>query len=271
MTARDQSPFISADELAVELAGSSPPVLLDVRFDPGKPGARQRYLDGHVPGAIYVDLPTELADGAAVGRGSNPLPDSLRLEADLRRWGLSNDSHVVVYDDTSGAPAARAWWTLTWAGLSHVRVLDGGLAAWRRRQGALASRDEWPPAAGYAAVRSGRKASVDADGVLAFVVRGALVDTRPAAAYGTGHIPGAKSVPIGQLVDADGRLLPAVTLRERLADGGVDLGAPIAAYCGGGVASAFFALALSRLGVGVTLYPGSWSDWITDPHRPIEA
>jgi thiosulfate/3-mercaptopyruvate sulfurtransferase len=276
MTNFDSSNLVSPAELAADYDSDTFLVVLDVRFDPGKPGARDRYSEGHLPGAVYVDLPTELADANLKDHGSYPLPDPRALGEHARRWGISADSKVVVYDDTSGAGAARAWWVLKWAGLRNVRILDGGLAAWKRDSRPLAFDEQADVPAGAFVPSEGSLPSLFAGEVLPFSDSGILVDVRPANSFSgdgtkTGHIPGALNLPIRQLVDDSGSLLSPERLRALLAEHRIDLAQPIAAYCGGGVASAFFVLALTTLNTQAAIYPGSWSEWIRNPQRPIAA
>ncbi|MET0434243.1 MAG: rhodanese-like domain-containing protein, partial [Cellulomonas sp.] len=124
--------LVSAADLARELDGPTPPRLLDVRWALGGPPGVEAYRAGHLPGAVFVDLEHELAAPPSAGSGRHPLPAAGALEAAARRWGVRQDSVVVAYDDLGGMSAARVWWLLRDAGLGDVRVLDGGLAAWRR-------------------------------------------------------------------------------------------------------------------------------------------
>ncbi|HEY0000708.1 MAG TPA: 2-dehydropantoate 2-reductase N-terminal domain-containing protein, partial [Actinoplanes sp.] len=123
--------LIDVAELYGRVAEPAPPVLLDVRWALGDPDGEKHYRDGHIPGAVYADLDTELAGPATPGAGRHPLPPIDHLQAAARRWGITRDSGVVVYDNSGGLAAARAWWLLRWAGVPDVRILDGGLAAWR--------------------------------------------------------------------------------------------------------------------------------------------
>ena len=118
------------DELKAALGSLVPPVLLDVRWALGDPDGHRHYLDAHIPGAVYVDLPTELAAPGTPELGRHPLPSVNTLQAAARRWGISSRVPVVVYDDAGNLAAARAWWLLRWAGLKDVTMLDGGLGAW---------------------------------------------------------------------------------------------------------------------------------------------
>jgi thiosulfate/3-mercaptopyruvate sulfurtransferase len=267
MTIEHDRHFISVGDLAAALQSGQPLRILDIRFDPGKGSAKSRYLDGHIPGAIYVDLPTELAGPKKATGGNLPLPSKDVFEQAAQRWGLADDSDVVVYDDSNGAPAARAAWLLRWVGLGRVRLLDGGFSNWRRAQLPVSTKDEVASVGTFKAA-TGNVTPLSADDIASH--GGQLIDARPEKAFAEGHIPGAINLPSSLLVDDDGLLLSAAELARRLQSRGIALDTPIAAYCGGGVASSFTVAALATLGQQISLYPGSWSDWISDASRPIE-
>ena len=267
-------PLVTAAELAAELADDAL-VLLDVRWRLGGPPAYPDYLTGHLPGAVFVDLDADLAGPPGVG-GRHPLPDAEHLQRSLRGWGVRQGSPIVVYDDGTSS-AARAWWVLRWAGCADVRLLDGGYRAWQAAQ--LPLTDRVPqPASGDVVVRRGTVPVLDAGGAAAIVGTGVLLDARigpryrgesePVDAVG-GHIPGAVNAPVGATIDGDGRYRPADQLRRHFAAVGVDGSRPVGAYCGSGVTAAAQVLALALIGIEAALYPGSWSDWITDDRRPV--
>jgi thiosulfate/3-mercaptopyruvate sulfurtransferase len=223
--------------------------LLDVRWALGDPDGPQHYLDGHIPGAVFVDLETELAAPPSPARGRHPLPDLAQLEKCARSWGLRQGDPVVVYDATGGMAAARAWWLLRWAGVADVRILDGGLPAWVDAGGA--GRDG---AARWKGVLLDARASER--------FRGDVEPIDPRA----GHIPGALSAPTADNLDAEGRFRAVPELRDRFAGFGPG---PVAVYCGSGVTAAHQVAALAVVGVEAALYPGSWSQWSNDPKRPV--
>jgi thiosulfate/3-mercaptopyruvate sulfurtransferase len=265
---------VDVETLKLELDGAQPPALLDVRWTLGDDAGEKDYLDGHLPGAVYVDLDTELAAPASVGGGRHPLPDVADLQEAARRWGLRAGQAVVVYDDNGGLGASRAWWVLRWAGVSDVRILDGGLGAWRSSGGALVSGAE-RLRPGDVELSAGHLPVLDDDAAATLPAHGVLIDARAAERYRgevepidtrAGHVPGAISLPTSANLDEDGRFLPIVELRERLAAavGATDVGV----YCGSGVSAAHEIAALRLVGVDAALYPGSWSAWSADPSRP---
>ncbi|MFG2881595.1 sulfurtransferase [Streptomyces sp. NPDC048297] len=273
--------IITASELAHDLTGERPPVLLDVRWQltaakaAGAPAfdGRAEYAAGHIPGAVFVDLDGELAS-APGARGRHPLPDLAGFGAAMRRAGVSADRPVVVYDGGQGWAAARAWWLLRWTGHPDVRVLDGGLTAW---EGALSTQAP-APAEGDFEPAPGATELLDADGAAALARSGVLLDARAGERYRGevepidrvgGHIPGAVSAPTTENVGPDGRFLPAADLRDRFKALGVSGEAPVGVYCGSGVSAAHEALALAVAGIPAALYVGSWSEWSADPSRPV--
>ncbi|MFJ8077522.1 sulfurtransferase [Streptomyces sp. NPDC096176] len=268
------TPIISAADLANELAGPTPPVLLDVRYQLGGPHGRPDYEAGHLPGAVFVDLEAELAGPPGAG-GRHPLPDVAAFGAVMRAAGVSPDTPVVAYDGDKGWGAARVWWMLRWAGHGDVRVLDGGLAAWT---GPLETTVP-APAAGTFEPKPGALPLLDADDAAAMAREGLLLDARAGERYRgevepidpvAGHIPGAVSAPTMDNVDADGRFLPAEHLAARFRGLGAGSGTgTVGVYCGSGVSAAQQAVALELAGFEPALYAGSWSEWSHHPNRPV--
>ena len=278
------SPFVTVDLLREELASDRPPVVLDVRWSLTGPPGNTVVAAGHVPGAVYVDLDLDLADPPGE-RGRHPLPDPARFAAAMRRAGVTLDRPVVVMDGGDGSVAARAWWLLRHHGHDVVRLLDGGWAAWVAAGAEVATGGADAPYADSDPVSDhpfladvARLPVLDADSAAALARSGVLLDARAPARYAgdvepvdavAGHIPGALNAPTSMALDPSGRFLGPDELRRRYADLAVAPGAAVGVYCGSGVTATHTVLALHCVGVEAALYPGSWSEWITDPSRPI--
>lgn len=269
--------LVDATTLAALLADEEPPVVLDVRWVLGRTDGHEQYLSGHVPGAVYVDLDTELAAPPSPQEGRHPMPALADLEAAARRWGVREGRAVVAYDGIGGMSAARAWWLLRWAGVRDVRLLDGGLPAWQSAGFSLEA-GEVTAEPGDVVLAAGAMPTLDADGAARLVGAGTLLDARAGERYAgevepvdpkAGHIPGALSAPTTANLDADGRFLPGEALRDRFRALRAEAGAPVAVYCGSGVTAAHEVAALASIGVEASLYPGSWSQWSNDETRPV--
>ena len=266
-------PLISPAALAEVLGAVT---LLDVRYQMGGPTGPDEYVGRHIPTALYVDMDSALA--AEPGpRGRHPLPDPEVFGAAMRRVGVFPDKPVVVYDDWQGRAAARCWWLLRHHGHADVRVLDGGLSAWIAAGGPVEDGMRLPftgtfePGPGVLPV-------VEADGVGGFTERGVLVDARAPERFRgdvepvdpvAGHIPGAVNVPTGTNLRGDGTFRSGPELAALYAAAGVEPEAEVGVYCGSGVTATHDVLALAVAGIEAALYPGSWSEWITDPERPV--
>jgi thiosulfate/3-mercaptopyruvate sulfurtransferase len=280
-------PLIGVPDLAAELRSDSPPALLDVRWRLGGPPGIDSYLAGHLPGAVYVDLDTQLAGPPGAG-GRHPLPETGVFAAAMRAAGVRAGQPVVVYDDADGTIAARAWWMLRYYGHGLVQVLNGGFRAWAGA-GLPVSADIVRAEPGDFTALAGQMPALDAAGAAALAQSGTLLDARAPARYRgeiepvdpvAGHIPGALSAPTAENVTATGKFRPADELRARFAALGVRFDEPAAAadgaepaavgaYCGSGVTAAHEVLALELAGAPAALYIGSWSDWIADESRPV--
>ncbi|WP_329108511.1 sulfurtransferase [Micromonospora sp. NBC_01699] len=272
--------LVDVATLAGELADPEPaaPTVLDVRWRLAGPPAREDYAAGHLPGAVFVDLDAELC-GAPGPEGRHPLPDPAALQRVLRAAGVRTGHPVVVYDGGDGLPAARAWWTLRWAGHESVRVLDGGFAAWVSAGQPVTAEVPTPPPGDVTVVPGGLPV-LDADAAAELAAgAGVLFDVRAAPRYRgetepvdpvAGHVPGAVNLPTTEHIAPDGRLRAAATLRSRFAQAGVEPGVRVGAYCGSGVTAAHTVFALHLAGhPDAALYVGSWSQWVTDPDRPV--
>jgi len=275
--------LISAQALANHISDPTW-VVVDCRHDLMNLAAgREGYAIGHLPMAVFADIETVLsgakhgADG--VFRGRHPLPEKEALAAALRGFGIGDDSQVVAYDAHGGMFAARLWWLLRWLGHEAVAVLDGGMAAWQaagqplttevaaRAPGSLGVRAPFVPTVTVAEVMDnldhGRRIVIDARATDRFRGENETID--PVG----GHIPGAKNRFFKDNLQADGRFKDAGQLR---AEFGALVDDPSRAImqCGSGVTACHNLLALEVAGMpGAALYPGSWSEWVGDPQRPV--
>jgi len=271
--------LIDAESLHRLLEGDPALVVLDVRWALGDPEGRAHHAAAHIPGAVYVDLETELSGPPGAGRGRHPLPDLSALQAAARSWGICAGSRVVAYDDVGCLSAARAWWLLRWAGLASVQLLDGGLGAWRRagyetESGAGAQL----AAPGDVTLAPGALPVLDAGQTAALARVGLLLDARaperfrgdfePVDPRG-GHVPGAVSAPTAANLRPDGTFADAAELARRFAALGAERAAAIGVYCGSGITATHEIAALAIAGFDAALYPGSWSEWVSDPARPV--
>ncbi|MDR6167222.1 thiosulfate/3-mercaptopyruvate sulfurtransferase [Microbacterium paludicola] len=251
--------------------------VLDVRWWLDRPDGRPAFRAGHIPGARYADLDTQLAEHGEPPQGRHPLPSPETLQAAVRDWGIDGGDTVVVYDDVANLASGRAWWVLRDAGIADVRVLDGALAAWTDAGFDLEEGDAPAVRPGTAVVSPGTLPMLGIDDVLAFARTGLLLDARAGERFRgevepmdprAGHIPGAVSAPTTQNNDDAGRFRSPDELRERFAALGAEPGATVGVYCGSGVSAAHEAIALSLAGYRPVLYPGSWSQWSQHPDRP---
>jgi thiosulfate/3-mercaptopyruvate sulfurtransferase len=246
-------------------------VVADVRHYLDGRSGRAAYDGGHLPGAVFVDMDTVLASPPSAAEGRHPLPEPDTFAQGLSQVGIGDDDIVVAYDDAGGVMAARLVWMLRVLG-HDAALLDGGLLAY---DGPLETGTQARPVARFTARPwpTDRLATIDDAADTANVV----IDARQRERFRgeeealdprAGHIPGARSVPARENVDASGRFLPVEQLRAKLADAGVVEGAPVVSYCGSGVTACHNLLAIEHAGLGEgRLYPGSWSQWSHTP-RP---
>ena len=276
--------LISAQELSRHIDDPAW-VIVDCRHDlVNLAFGREAYAAGHLPHALLADMETELsgakrgADGAF--RGRHPLPEKEALAAVLRRWGVNPATQVVAYDAHGGMYAARLWWLLRWIGHEAAAVLDGGLPAWQALGHPLSSDPPEPRSAGTLTVRAPFVPTVTVAEVLENIdnEQRTVVDARAADRFRGenetidsvgGHIPGAKNRFFKDNLDNDGRFKAPAQLRAEFA-GVIDDPKKAIMQCGSGVTACHNLLALEVAGMpGAALYPGSWSEWSSDPARPV--
>ena len=267
------APFVDSDWLREHRDAV---VLADVRWYLDGPSGRRAYEDGHIPGAVFVDLDTVLSEPHDDdARGRHPMPTAERFADGLAQLGIGDDDTVIAYDDSGGITASRLVWLLRITG-HEAALLDGGLQSWaaadlhpgypRARPVASFTAVAWPPE---------RFAEIDEVASTTDV----LIDARDSGRFGggpdpvdprSGHIPGAKSVPTRDHLDADFRVRSPEQLRAAFAQAGIEPGTAVVSYCGSGVSACHNLLAMERAGLGPgRLYPGSWSEWSRDEARPI--
>jgi thiosulfate/3-mercaptopyruvate sulfurtransferase len=268
--------LITADQLR---ALDPRPVLLDCSFDLVDSGAGERgFAVAHIPGAVYAHLDRDLAGAKTGHNGRHPLPERDAFARRAGAWGITPGVQVVTYDAQGSPYAARAWWLLRWLGHGDVAVLDGGLAAWQAAGGELTSDCAPGAEAAPYPVHGPAMPTIDADTLQGEPGRWHVIDARAAERFRgevepldrvAGHIPGAINRVFKNNLQADGRFRPAAQLRAEFDA----LGLPtdtVVHQCGSGVTACHNLLAMAHAGLeGSRLYPGSWSEWSSDPERPV--
>ena len=275
------SDVVSPAELSERL-GTPELRVVDCRASLQDPLAgRAAYEQGHVPGAVFADLLDDLSGPIVAGRtGRHPLPEIEAFVDRLRSWGIARSSQVVAYDDAGGAFAARLWWMLRWLGHDGVAVLDGGYAAWLAEQRPVTTEIPSPARGEFSAAPRAAWLVTSTELAAAQSIARKLFDARAPERFRgevepidpvAGHIPGAVNLPFAANL-RDGRFLAPAELRERFARALGDTAPQDAiVYCGSGVTACHDLLAFARAGLPIPrLYAGSWSEWITDPARPVE-
>jgi len=274
--------LLSTDELDELLSQASSLQVIDCQADLMKPVAGEAaWREGHIPGAVHLDLERDLSGPVNGWRGRHPLPDPNRLLHTLEQKGISSDHPIVVYDNSGGAFAARAWWLLRWLGHAEVALLDGGLSAWQAAGGVLSDDRESPEPAVFRA-RPGAMPLVETKAVEQGLGDGEmrLIDARSVERFlgeeepidsVAGHIPGAVNLPFAENLDSEGFWRSPKDLKGRF--GSVlppFTPAETAHMCGSGVTAChnLFAMELAGLS-GSALYAGSWSEWIREVARPV--
>lgn len=271
--------LVTAEWLAAHL-GDPAVRLADVRWYLTEPArGRAEYLEAHIPGAAFLDIDTDLAAPRGQGPGRHPLPTPAHFAAAAARAGIGPGTHVVAYDAGGGATAARLWWLLRYFGHPQVSLLDGGWQAWQ----ALG----YPTEPGTPTIAPGTFVATPNPALVADAAltdrlrrdpRALVLDARAAERYEgrvepidpqAGHIPGARSAPYAGNLRPDGRMLGADELQARYDALGAGTAEQVLCYCGSGVTAAHTVFALHLIGRDALLYEGSWSDWSSDPARPV--
>lgn len=254
-----QEVLITAAELKIRLASF---ILIDV-------GAEESGRNEGISGAVPVRAAAFAGSGGGV-QGNRPLPDIAQLQDHVRNWGIDDDSEIVLYDDKGNLQAARGWWTLKWAGLTKVRLLDGGLAAAKQAGLPLAPLQQ-PERTGQAALSAGHLPVIEADEAAEYARQGRLLDARALKAFNGdpeaktgGHIAGAINIPASGNLDEAGKFLSDEALAARFPSR-----EHVGVSCGAGVSAAHNAAALAILGNLPPLYVASWSGWSADASRPV--
>ncbi|WP_104165768.1 sulfurtransferase [Arthrobacter sp. SX1312] len=268
--------LMDVQELRDRMTSGAQTILLDVRWALGDPHGHGHYREAHIPGAVYVDMETELCAPGGPGLGRHPLPDAAALQEAARRWGLNDGDTVVVYDDSGNLAAARLWWLLRDAGFASVSLLDGGLGAWRAA-GCDVEGGEERHCVGSVHLTSGHMPVVSIPDLLHPAHGDVILDARAGERFRgehepidpqAGHIPGAVSAPTADNLGDDGRFRSAEEIRRRFGALGAGRGRT-AVYCGSGITAAHAIAALDIAGFDAALFPGSWSQWSTTEGLPV--
>jgi len=258
-------------------------VIVDCRFSLDDPErGRRAYQKAHIPGAVFAHLEKDLSGPVMAGKtGRHPLPAVEAMAARFSAWGIGPETQVVVYDDSSGAIAARLWWMLRWLGHESTAVLDGGFPAWERAGQPLTPEIPTPEPKTFTPHPDPEMLATAEDILRSFGDPGCkLIDSRGPERYRgevepidsvAGHIPGAINYPYTANIDSQGNMQLKQVLRGRFETLLDDVPAErVTFYCGSGVTAAHNVLAVAHAGLGMArLYAGSWSEWIIDPERPI--
>lgn len=274
------STLVSADLLSRHLGDWA---IVDCRFDlQNEQWGRDQYRAAHIPGAVYASLNDDLSGARTGTNGRHPIPDIDALAATLGRLGIDRTTQVIAYDQDAGSYASRLWWLLRYAGHDAVAVLDGGWARWVREGRPTRAGEETRPASRYeAAARPALRVDVDSVAAHQGDPPRLLIDARAPERFEgrsetidrvAGHIPGAVNHFFKQNLAADGSMLPPEIVRANFVH--ILGGQPperVVMYCGSGVTACQNLLAMEHVGLpGARLYAGSWSEWSSDPSRPVE-
>jgi thiosulfate/3-mercaptopyruvate sulfurtransferase len=244
-------------------------LFIDVRLGNKLEEELKNYRESHIQGAVYGQIRDVFAGEPTLHTGNLPLPRLDKLESELKSWGVDQDTEIILYGP-SMALAARGWWILRWAGLSNVKVLDGGLRAWINQGGAVAQGDFVPTRRATSEnlkLKTGQLPEIHVSEVMTLLPDVILIDARDESSYLAGCIPRARNLPSSEQWTPAMNLRTIDEIRQLYKDVGVRKDSDVVVYCGGGVLSAFSVLTLSALGIVPRLFVGSWSEWNKDPKR----
>jgi len=272
--------LISAPQLRDLIAGGAALAIVDTSFDLADTGAGEHsFAEARLPGARYAHLDRDLSATKTGSNGRHPLPSREAFAATAGRLGVAPGIQVVVYDRQGAMYAVRAWWMLRWLGHAEVAVLDGGFAAWQACGGAVESGATPPAAVPPYPLRAPLATAVDADTLARRLGTTRLIDARAPERFRgevepldaqAGHIPGARNRFFKDNLAADGRFKPADVLRREFEALAATDATRVVHQCGSGVTAIHNLLAMEVAGLtGSALYPGSWSEWSSDPARPV--
>ena len=273
--------LVSISDLAAHLDDAGW-IVCDCRHDlVDTEAGRRAYRESHIPSAQFVHLDEDLSAPKTGRNGRHPLPAPEQFARRLGELGVDNAKQVVAYDASGGCYAARLWWMLRWLGHDAVAVLDGGWDAWRKAPHPIADRIPVIKAAQFTMYRRANMAC-DAQYIVANLEKSGplLLDARSADRFRgenetldpvAGHIPGALNRFFRLNLDGDGNFKPSTTLKQEFNELlGNNAPGNVAHYCGSGVTACHNLLAMEVAGLsGSRLYPGSWSEWCSNPSRPV--
>ena len=269
---------ISAEELAQDIRRGRKNTILASFWLPGEGAGFAKYTSEHIPTSLFCDPATALAGVPSSRQGRNPLPDAEILQRAFDNWGIDADHQVIVYDGGKGLFAARAWWTLTWAGISDVKILDGGMAHWEAEghevvggpgnmhgHCTVRANPGQLPVATIDHVRSGDYLLIDTREANRYYGRKEHLDLK------AGHIPGAVNVPTRTLFNEDNTYRSPEELAKIFRDAGVEDPAKVIVYSGSGIHASVAIAAMHHAGLpGAAVYIGGWSQWCANPANPVE-
>lgn len=271
--------LVNPQWLRSRIGSNRAPVILDVRWYRYREGGYENYLQHHIPNAIYVDMDRDLTGPRNPERGRRPFPPRRKVQELVERWGIDEDSYVVVYDSVGGTSAARLWWILQNAGLKHVFFLDGGLDRWESAgMPTLTGPGILPLRGTFKVSDENCMPTITADEAARWPEHGILLDVRSERRYlghfeyndaRLGNIPGAINLPTYGNYGPDKQFLDHENLLDRFEAVGITNAEEVAVYCGSGNLASHTIAALEVAGLpGARLYPGGWSEWAIDPDRP---